>query len=789
MTNLSAGDRALLRFLQRNGTVSQDVADRVQEIGRDDASGLVELLEKEAIVREQDLAKLLAGALKLRVVELATFNFDPAVTRLVKETTATKHGVIPLRTDDNTIDVAIVNPLDLDALKAVEFATNKRAVPVVATRMEMQEALNHVYKLQESLDQFLQTVPTAEGLTLNELQDDKSDLRTIAHDADLPPVVKLADLILVEGVKNSASDVHVEPTGDGVLVRYRVDGILEEGFRFPKWVQNPLVARFKVMSRLDITERRVPQDGRMQVRYQDRQIDFRVSTLPMHNGEKITLRILDAAKAVRALDQLGFSPQDLARIRDAAGRPQGMILVTGPTGSGKTTTLYGLIRDIYSPTTNIVTIENPVEYQLKGINQVDINERQGLTFAGVLRSVLRQDPDVILVGEIRDDETARIAFQAAQTGHLVLSTLHTNDAAATITRLLDLGIEPYVIGSTLNLVMAQRLARRVCPSCSAPTVPSEEAVRLLGIDPGLSGYRQGTGCPACHQTGYTGRLGIYEVVPLVSSIARLIEAREPESAIRRQARAEGFTTLLGDALSKMMAGSTSPEELLRVVQVSMDSFRCKGCKRDITVEVSACPHCGTAVPDAADAVAAAAAEPVAVAAAPTPVPVPAPVAEPIAEPPPPRVKGPRTFKVLVVDDNASIRHLVRTVLETSGLDLTIISAQDGREALSLAEIESPDLVLLDVSMPDLDGFEVCRRLRQATKTAAMPVMMLTALGGEEHVEQGLGSGADDYIQKPFRRNELIARVRRVLERTYGKESVRAPEPRPAAPTTATRPTP
>jgi len=655
-------------------------------------------------------------------------------------------------------------------------------VPVVATRMEMQEALNHVYKLHESLDQFLQTVPTAEGLTLNELQDDKSDLRTIAHDADLPPVVKLADLILVDGVKTGASDVHVEPTGDGVLVRYRVDGILEEGFRFPKWVQNPLVARFKVMSRLDITERRVPQDGRMQVRYQDRQIDFRVSTLPMHNGEKITLRILDATRAVRALDQLGFSAPDLARIRDAAGRPQGMILVTGPTGSGKTTTLYGLIRDIYSPTTNIVTIENPVEYQLKGINQVDINERQGLTFAGVLRSVLRQDPDVILVGEIRDDETARIAFQAAQTGHLVLSTLHTNDAAATITRLLDLGIEPYVIGSTLNLVMAQRLARRVCPSCSAPTVPSEEAVRLLGIDPGLSGYRQGTGCPACHQTGYTGRLGLYEVVPLVSSIARLIEAREPESTIRRQARAEGFTTLLGDALSKMMAGSTSPDELLRVVQVSIDSFRCPGCKRDITAEATACPHCGTALGEAAhpEAPAPGAAPAVAPVAAPTPAPA------PVAEPPAPRVTEPRTFKVLVVDDNASIRHLVRTVLETSGLELTVISAQDGKEALTLAEIEHPDLVLLDVSMPDLDGFEVCRRLREATKTAAMPVMMLTALGGEEHVEQGLGSGADDYIAKPFRRNELIARVRRMLERTYGKEAVRAPEPRPAPPA---RPTP
>jgi type IV pilus assembly protein PilB len=571
-------------------------------------------------------------------------------------------------------------------------------------------------------------------------------------------------------VKGGASDVHVEPGTDAVIVRYRIDGILEEAFRFPKWVQQALIGRLKVMAKLDITERRVPQDGRIQIRYQDHLVDLRVSSLPTQHGEKITFRILDSTRAVQHLDRLGLDPVNLKRLREAGRRPQGMILVTGPTGSGKSTTLYALIREIFSPSINIVTIENPVEYQLKGISQVEINEKQGLTFAGVLRSVLRQDPDVILVGEIRDQETAHIACQAAQTGHLVLSTLHTNDWASTVTRLVDLGIEPFALASSLNLIVAQRLVRRVCPSCSATFTPTEDVLAPLRLEPGRGEFRHGMGCQACRQSGYAGRLGVYEVVPITPAIGKLIEAGAGESALRQQARAEGCTMLLEDALQKLTTGVTTPDEVLRVVQVNVTAPRCPGCQKEIAEEYAACPHCGHVLrarcgtcakplntewvtcpycggkPEKMGAAAARAAE-----------------AAPAFQK--------RTFKALVVDDQPDLRHLVRLALERSDLGLTVITAQDGNEALSLVDIERPDVVILDVAMPGMDGFEVCRRLRADIRTTFVPILMLTANDSADYVTQGFSAGSDDYITKPFRREDLVARVRRMIVRTYGRDSI------------------
>ena len=751
MATFTTGQQALLRFLQKQKVLTADDAAVVEQFCRDEGLAITEALERRKGMTDRQLAELLAPALRLRLVDLASHTIDPVVTRLVKETLVSKYEVIPLRLEGNTLDVATVNPLDLEALKAIEFATGKRVHFVVACRTEIQEAIKHTYRLEESLEQFLQNVPD-QDVSLTELHDDGRDLRTLAADSELPPVVKLADLLFVEGIKAGASDVHVEPTMDGVVVRYRIDGILEEGFHFPKWLQQPLVARLKVTARMDIAERRVPQDGRIQVRYQNRTIDFRVSTLPMQHGEKVTMRILDATRSLIGLERLGLSGQDQQRLREAAVKPQGLILVTGPTGSGKTTTLYALIRAIRSGTTNIITIENPVEYQLKGINQVDINEKQGLTFASVLRSVLRQDPDVILVGEIRDNETARVAFQAAQTGHLVLSTLHTNDAAATITRLVDLGIEPYVIASSVNLIMAQRLARRVCQSCGVATEPSDEAVQALRVAPKHPGYRRGEGCPACRQSGYAGRVGIYEIVPISGTIARLIESGGSESAVRQQARIEGFSTLMQDATQKLIAGMTTGEELLRVVQIAPSEQQCEACQKTFAEGQAKCPHCG-ALASASSGTKATAARP-------------------------------RSFKALVVDDNADIRTIVRAVLQSANLGLTVLTAQDGVEGVELATAERPDIVILDISMPDMDGFEVCRRLRADERTAGTPVLMLTANSGEAHVTTGFGVGADDYVVKPFRREELVARVRRILERTYGKQALAA-APATQKPTTST----
>ena len=781
----SEGQYALLRFLQREGKISGEDAARLQGSALEQGLSLSEVLEAEAIITEKDLAILLATTLRLRLIDLTSYPFDPQMSRELKEPVAIRYDVVPIRLEEHTIEVAIANPLDIGALKAIEFATGRRAVALVATRQEIRDALAHVYRLQESLDQFLQHVPD-ESVTLNELHDEGGDLRTIAREAELPPVVKLADLILIEGIKCRASDVHIEPGADAVAVRYRIDGILEESFRFPKWVQNPLIARLKVMAKLDITERRVPQDGRIQLRYGDRTVDLRVSSLPAQHGEKITLRILDATSGIKALDRLGFSAVDLQRMQDAIKKPEGLILITGPTGSGKTTTLYALLREKLSPNLNIVTIENPIEYQLKGINQVEVNEKQGLTFAGVLRSVLRQDPDVILIGEIRDKETAQIAMQAAQTGHLVLSTVHTNDATAAVTRLIDLGVEPFVVASTIHLIVAQRLVRRVCQSCSEPYAPSEDSRRLLRLDEAaLTQIRHGKGCTACRQTGFAGRNGVYEVMPISPAMTKLIEANTTESTIRQQARTEGFPSIAEGAREKLLTGLTTPEEVLRVIQVNDYTPRCPGCEHEVDDDYSTCPHCGTSLRTLCSGCD----KPLTAGwtACPYCGTKPAPVLAPgimtagsdgdgedaVA----PR----RTYKALVVDDNAAIRDIVRLTLERSGLGLSVVIAEDGQRALELAEVERPDIVILDVQMPSMDGFEVCRRLRSDVRTAFVPVLLLTAQTDEESVAQGFAAGADDYVTKPFRRRDLLTRIRRMLERTYGKQAVASEDPSTPAP--------
>jgi type IV pilus assembly protein PilB len=526
-------------------------------------------------------------------------------------------------------------------------------------------------------------------------------------------------------------------------------------------VQPHLIGRFKIMARLDIAERRVPQDGRTKVRFQGRVIDFRVSSLPTQYGEKVTLRQLDAGGGARSLEELGFAEHDLGRLRQAARRPEGMILVTGPTGSGKTTTLYALIRELHSVARNIVTLENPIEYRLRGINQVEVNEKQGLTFAGVLRSVLRQDPDVILVGEIRDAETARIAFQAAQTGHLVLSTLHTNDSAATLTRLIDLGVEPYVVASSLHLVIAQRLVRRLCGKCAEPEAADPALLAQFPVlRDAAANPRRGRGCSACRQTGFDGRVGVYETLALSPTIAKLIESGGGESTIRQRARQEGMRLLLEDAEAKLRDGMTTLDEVARVVQVGEGVLRCHKCGHDVEEEFAVCPKCSVRLrsrcigctkslnPEWATCPYCG-----------------IPTSDEVTSSGPPR-----TYKALVVDDNVDLRHLVRTTLERSGLGLSVVTAQNGAEALELAALERPDVVIMDLQMPEMDGVEACRLLRAQEATAFVPIIMLTAMGDDEHLTRAFEAGVDDYLVKPLRREQLVLRVKRLLQRTFGAET-------------------
>ncbi len=769
----AAGTRSLLRFLQRRSLIEATDVSRLEAAAAAQQLTIQEVLAREEIITEKDLADLLAASLRLPRGNPDSLAPDPRVAQCLREAMALRLCIAPIRATEAEIEVMTANPLDLAALRSVEFSSGRRVRPAVGTVAEVREAFGHIYRLEEALDQLLQGMGNEDEITVTELRGDATELRDAIRDADLPPVVKLSDLIIAEGIKTGASDIHVEPTPDGTVVRYRLDGMLHESFHFPKWVQAPLIARLKVTAKLDITERRAPQDGRIQVRYSDRRIDLRVSSLPTQHGEKITMRILDAARGIKPLSQIGFSPADEEHVRSAISRPEGMVLVTGPTGSGKTTTLYALIREILSPDINVVTIENPIEYQIKSINQVEVNEKQGLTFASALRSVLRQDPDVILVGEIRDAETARIAFQAAQTGHLVLSTLHTNDAVATVTRLLDLGVEPYAIGAALQLIIAQRLVRRVCPACSAPYQVADESRRLLRLDDYRREFRRGQGCPRCQQTGYLGRLGVFEMLPISPALAGLIEGGGSQAAIRQQGRSDGSTTLLEDALLKLSEGVTTAEEVLRVVQVNANAPQCPACNREVEDSFSTCPHCSQGLREICDSCG----KPMtsdwvtcpycdgktsqssggaALAAAPS---APSPPAPPALQ---------RTFKALVVDDDADLRRIVRMTLENAGLGLSVFTAQDGIEALSLVDIERPDIAVLDLNMPGIDGAEVCRRLRADARTKAIPILMLTGREGDNEITGAFHAGVDDYLLKPLRPAELVARVRRMIQRTFGE---------------------
>ena len=774
------GDIALVKFLHRNGVLSNEAAqDAVEEIAAQKNGGsIIDALNRRGVASEEQIARKLSETLRLPLVDLPAVALDSAVVGLVREDLATRYKIVPLRTQEQALYVAIANPLDREGLHALEFATGRRIHPEVAPLTAIRDALQHAYHLEEALDQYLRGVSDEGELPVWELEEEPLDFKNLMRGAEIPPIIKLLNLILLEGIRSRASDIHVESDVSLVRVRQRIDGMLEESFRLPKWVHDPLIARCKVLAKLDITERRVPQDGRIHLRFQERMMDLRVSSLPTQYGEKVTMRILDPGSAPTGLDPLRMTARDLQCLRQAIARPEGMVLVTGPTGSGKTTTLYAMLAEIVSPTRNVVTIENPIEYQLRGANQVEINEKQGLTFAGTLRSILRQDPDVILVGEIRDRETADIALRAAQTGHLVLSTLHTNDSVSAITRLMDIGIEPYMLASSLHLIMAQRLVRCSCERCAEVYEPDVEHLRALHISPAERRFRRGTGCGACRKSGFSGRRVVHEVLQITPAVAKLIESRAPEAVIRQQGRLEGMRVLAENAADMVRAGVTVPAEVLRVVDVieqeAGSSLSCPSCNRGVEEAFSVCPHCGARLHGPCGScgkqlqaewqICPFCAAPAKVTTAVGPLPPPGVPASPVQEA---ADSATRQFRALVVDDQPDFRRLISFTLQNSGLPLSIQTATCGREAVEMAQDDPPDLLILDVMMPEMDGFEVCERLRSSVRTAFIPILMLTALDDAAHRARGFMAGTDDYIGKPFARAELLARVRRLLDRTYG----------------------
>jgi type IV pilus assembly protein PilB len=511
---------------------------------------------------EEQLVGALAEQAGMTYVDLDTADLDPVAVALVPGPVCRRHVVLPVRTEDGALLVAMADPGNVLALDDLRSLTGRPVRPVVASRRALESAIDRWVRADSEIADLSQS--------MQEAQTTSGEIAEIGDvlDADTP-VVRWVNLLVTQGIADRASDIHVEPAEHELRVRYRIDGVLKEQQPAPKGMQAAILSRIKVMSDIDIAERRKPQDGRMSVVHQGQKIDLRVASLPTVWGEKIVMRVLDNSTARLALRDLSFSERSFEVYQRAYSKPYGMILVTGPTGSGKSTTLYATVNAVSQPEINVITVEDPVEYRLPGINQVQVNPKAGLTFAGALRSILRSDPDVVLLGEIRDHETAQIAVEAALTGHLVLSTLHTNDAASAVTRLVEMGIEPFLVGSALDAVVAQRLARKLCTKCREPYEPAPADLRSAGFtwpDPSrpVELFRP-VGCVACSRTGYRGRIALHEVMTVTEDIERHAVARSSSAEIGATARAQGMITLRDDGWHKVALGQTSLEEILRVV--------------------------------------------------------------------------------------------------------------------------------------------------------------------------------------------------------------------------------
>jgi Type II secretory pathway, ATPase PulE/Tfp pilus assembly pathway, ATPase PilB len=513
---------------------------------------LGDLLIAQGYITEQQLIEVLEFQLGIPHVSLYKYQIDPEITQIIPESMAKRYQAIPLHKDGGKLMVAMADPLDYFAIEELRMSTGFRIEPAISSKDELQRAIARHYGLQDSMSQMMIDLPTQEEIRETEITDEDS------------PVVRLVNQMIQQAVQLRASDIHVDPGEASVTIRYRIDGVLRTERAIPKQMQGFITARLKIMSKLNIAERRLPQDGRMKMQFEFKTVDIRVSSLPTIHGEKIVLRLLDMSTGVKAVDQLGFNNHNIKVFKEMIERPYGILLITGPTGSGKTTTLYSALSHLNEEDTNIITVEDPVEYQLDGINQVQVNPTIGLTFATGLRSILRQDPNVVMVGEIRDTETAEIAIRASLTGHLVLSTLHTNDSVSSITRFRDMGVEPYLIASSLIGVVAQRLVRRVCNDCKESHEPTDQE-RLFLRSRGIQADRlyRGSGCGNCGSTGYRGRVAIHEVLHINNEIRELITFSGSLGELREAAAKQGMIQLMDDGLDKVTRGITTLQEVLR----------------------------------------------------------------------------------------------------------------------------------------------------------------------------------------------------------------------------------
>ena len=546
--------KPLSELLVEQGVLTAEQLQTVQAKAATQGCSLKQAITQQGLLTEADLMKLLAEQSGMTTVELSNYLIKPEVIQAVPEALARKHVVVPLFKIAQSLTVAIADPLNFFALDEVRLKSRCEIKAVLATESAIRHAIDQYYGAAGTIEEVAKVLEAAEAPASEE------------RAAGEAPVIRLVDLLVIQALKEGASDVHIEPQDQLLRTRLRIDGILHEVAGPPKHLHASVVSRIKVLANLDVAEHRKPQDGRFRLRMDQKDIDLRVSTVPTQFGEKVVMRLLDSANVLRGLEQLGLAPESMATFVRLIHAPHGILLVTGPTGSGKTTTLYAALHDINSTEKNILTIEDPIEYQLAGVNQVQVNPKAEVTFASALRSFLRQDPDVIMVGEIRDRETADIAIQAALTGHLVLSTLHPNDAPGGMSRLMDMDVEPFLLASSVVGVVAQRLVRAICPKCKAPYRPPATIAQQAGVTGEASLFR-GAGCDACKRTGYKGRVAIFELMPVTDEIRERVAVRAPSHVLRETARSGRMATLYDDGMAKVRAGITTIEEVLRVTQL------------------------------------------------------------------------------------------------------------------------------------------------------------------------------------------------------------------------------
>jgi type IV pilus assembly protein PilB len=758
-----AKETAIGDLLVREGIIDSSGLSRARETQEKFGISLSKALATLGLADEQAIVVAIAKSLHLESLDAELPEVAAEVAALLPSDFCRKRVVAPLSLQGTTLRVALADPIDYSTIQDVEFRTGKRVVAVVSSQTRIQSLIQEIYAQEAPAQLSALGAGDVQGEveTVGDSEIEVVDPAKLAKDTQMPPVVRLVNLILSGAAKAGASDIHMEPKESHLQVRYRVDGLLREIIKVPKNQVDATISRMKIISGMDIADRRRPQDGRSRLRYEGKRIDLRVSTLPTQFGEKVVVRLLDSKRAQVTMEQLGLAAENQHAFQLMLSRPQGMILVTGPTGSGKSSTLYTALNWVKSPTKNIITVEDPIEYQLEGINQVQINTKAGVTFAAGLRSILRQDPNIILVGEIRDQETAGIALEAAQTGHLLLSTLHTNDAPGTITRLVDLGIEPFLIASAVIGILAQRLVRTPCPSCKASQSPSAEAIEKAGGAlrlPSDAKWVAGRGCEACQHSGSKGRLAIHELLVVNDEMRELISRRASEQAIRKAARNAGMRTLLEDGILKAAQGLTTLEDVVRVVAAEdVAAHKEQAPKREVGRSSIAG---GDSASDNCDAVGLGALDPsgdVGPAVEIERDEVSSAVADQI-EP----GDGEGKQRVLVVEDSPTIASVVKYFLELEGFHVLV--AKDGNLGLEAAKRYRPHVIVTDYDMPGMDGVAMVKALRAEAVTRDIAVLMLTSEASVERETEALEAGVDDYIQKPVEPRRLAARVKSVLAR-------------------------